>query len=471
MSPLLLAWNLTGRRVLVVGAGTVAESKVESLRQTGADLVVVGLEPTERLVELAAAGVIRLEPRRFRRTDVWRAHLVVAATNDRRSNGRVRRWAHVVRAVVNVVDDPARCDVTVPAVVRRGSASIAISTDGASPATARFLREEVERALPIDVGALVDHAAAARRELRHAGTYRYDYSAWRQRFLEPGLQAVHDGRIEGLGELRRRFFAGFAVETPLRAGRVSIVGAGPGGIDLITVRGANALATADVVVYDRLADPALLDLAPVVAERIPVGKAKGSGPDQEAINEILVRKASTGAHVVRLKGGDPFVFGRGSEERDAVVAAGLACEVMPGLSSSLAGPALAGIPLTHRAMSASFTVLTGHRVVEADHDWAALARSGSTLVVLMGASRASWIGERLMSEGRSPEELVALVHRAGQPGARTVRTTLERLAHEGCVLPAPVVIVIGAVVGLGDVDDIERLSLSAVHPSSGAAVQ
>lgn len=238
--------------------------------------------------------------------------------------------------------------------------------------------------------------------------------------------------------------------TPIRPGSVTLVGAGPGGADLITVRGAAALARADVVVYDRLADPALLDLAPADAKRIPVGKAKGSGTDQEVINALLVEHAARGSYVVRLKGGDPFVFGRGSEERDAVLAAGLACDVVPGLSSSMSGPALAGIPLTHRGMSASFTVLSGHRITDADHDWDALAKSGSTLVVLMGASTASAIAQRLLVAGRPTDEPVALVHRAGHADAQTVVTTLSELRDRGCPLPAPVVVVIGEVVSLAE---------------------
>ncbi len=450
MSRYLLAWDLSGRRVLVAGAGSIAEGKIETLRGSGAEVVVVGMLPTARIRDLATAGTITLHTRHVRRRDVIGARLVVAATDDRSVNRSVRRWAHAVRAVVNVVDDPALCDVIVPATVRRGPATIAITTDGSSPASARFLREEIERAVPPHAGELIDQASAARRELRESGTYRYDYAAWRQRLLEPGMHEITEGRLSSLGELRRRFVSGFTSPTPIRAGTVTLVGAGPGGADLITVRGAAALARADVVVYDRLADPALLDLAPVVAERIPVGKAKGSGTDQEEINAILVEHARRGARVVRLKGGDPFVFGRGSEERDAVVAAGFACDVVPGLSSSMSGPALAGIPLTHRGMSASFTVLSGHRITRADHDWEALARSGSTLVVLMGASTASEIAGRLLAGGRADDEPVALVHRAGHPDGQTIVSTLRDLCDEGCPLPAPVVIVIGEVVSLAD---------------------
>lgn len=447
MTRCLLAWDLTDRRVLVVGAGAIAESKVETLRSTGARLVVVGMAATPRLRELAADRMIELHQRSFRRSDVVAARLVIAATGDRPLNRRVRRWAHLVRAVANVVDDPALCDVTVPATVRRGAATIAIATDGASPAAARFLREEIERTIPASVADLVDHTAIARRGLRDRGDYRYDYQAWRQRLLEPGLEAVRAGRPNALRELRHRFELEFTAASPIRTGRVTLVGAGPGGADLITVRGARALASADVVVYDRLADPILLDLAPVAAVRIPVGKAKGSGVSQAEINEILVREAIAGSHVVRLKGGDPFVFGRGSEEFDAVAAAGLSCEVIPGVSSALAAPALFGVPVTERGISASFTVLSGHRIAEADHDWDALARSGSTLVVLMGASTAGQIASRLIAHGRAASEPAAIVHRAGTADARATRRTLADLAADGCPFPAPCVITIGAVAG------------------------
>jgi uroporphyrin-III C-methyltransferase len=228
-------------------------------------------------------------------------------------------------------------------------------------------------------------------------------------------------------------------------GRVTLVGAGPGGADLITLRGARALADADVVVYDRLADPELLELAPRSAERICVAKSKGEGADQEAINALLVEWARRGCHVVRLKGGDPFVFGRGSEERDAVEAAGLRCDVVPGLSSALAAPALAGIPVTHRGVSASFTVLTGHCIADSDHDWSALARCGSTLVVLMGASTGADVARRLLSEGRSPDEPVAAIHRAGTVDMATATLTLDQLAADGCPFASPTVLVIGLV--------------------------
>ncbi len=442
----MLAWKLDGVRVLVVGAGQIAEGKVEVLRRTGADIRVIGPEPTDRVVDLAEDGVLRLERRRVRRRDVLGARLVIAATGDRKVNVRVRRWAKAIGAVVNVVDDPVRCDVIFPSVVRRGSTAVAISTNGGSPAAARFLREEIERALPPSVEELVDQAASARKTLRATGRYRYDYQVWRQRLFEPGLAAIQAGRNHALPELRRRFLAGFDGRTPVRVGTVALVGAGPGGADLITLKGARLLGRADVVVHDRLVDPGLLDLAPVVAERVPVGKSKGGGWTQEEINRVLIEKATQGFNVVRLKGGDPFVFGRGGEEVEAMTEAGIPVEVVPGLSSAVAGATLAGIPLTHRGQSASFTVLSGHRIADHDHDWEPLARSASTLVVLMGVSTAGDIAQRLMEAGRPTDEPVAIVHMAGRAEQQVAVTDLTELARDGSPLASPAIIVVGPVV-------------------------
>ncbi|MEM9039430.1 MAG: uroporphyrinogen-III C-methyltransferase [Actinomycetota bacterium] len=445
MTAMLWSWRLGGERVVVVGAGTIAEQKVELLRTVGADLVVIGPESTPRLRDLAADGVITLVERRVRRRDVRGARLVVIATDDRPLNVRVRGWAHRAGAVVNAVDDPDLCDVTVPAMIRRGPALIGVSTDGASPAAARFVREELERSLPGDVGRLVQQAAHARRELRETGRYRYDYPAWRDHFFAPGLASIRR-RTGSLDEVRRRFLAGFDALADSHDGRVVIVGAGPGGADLITVRGARALESADVVVYDRLVDPELLDLAPSSAIRIPVGKSKGSGTSQEEIHRLLVHHACAGDRVVRLKGGDPFVFGRGAEECEALAEAGIDHEVVPGVTSSIAAAELAGIPVTRRGTSASFTVLSGHRADDDEYDWSALAGSASTLVVMMASSTARIVAGRLLDAGGGPDAAAAFDHAAGRPDMRSVTTSLGAIATDGCPFPAPTVMIVGDVV-------------------------
>jgi uroporphyrin-III C-methyltransferase len=228
-------------------------------------------------------------------------------------------------------------------------------------------------------------------------------------------------------------------------GRVTLVGAGPGGADLITVRGARALGRADVVVHDQLVDPEVLDLAPCTAERLCVGKTKGGGFGQDEINRILIEHASRGANVVRLKGGDPFVFGRGGEEVDEVRAAGLEVEVVPGLSSALAGPALAGVPVTHRGEAASVLIISGHRVGPTDYDWQAVARAADTIVVLMAATTATVVADRLLRAGRPAGDPVAVVHRAGRADQLVTTFDLAALAGRSSPLASPCVVAIGTV--------------------------
>jgi len=229
---------------------------------------------------------------------------------------------------------------------------------------------------------------------------------------------------------------------------VYLVGAGPGDPGLLTRRGAELLARADVVVHDRLSEISLLDLAPATAEHIDVGKSPGAPVAQEDINALLVARGRQGQEVVRLKGGDPFVFGRGGEEAQALAEAGVPFEVVPGISAAVAVPAYAGIPVTHRTLSTSFTVVTGHsrHAVDDDVDWDALARAADTIVVLMGVAHRAEIAARLQAGGLPADTPVAAVRWGTRPGQRTVRTTLGGLPH--VTLDPPVTIVIGKVAGL-----------------------
>ncbi|MEM7337987.1 MAG: uroporphyrinogen-III C-methyltransferase [Actinomycetota bacterium] len=456
-APYVVAWTLAGRKVVVVGAGAIGTAKIELLLDTQARLLVIDPTPSDRVRELATQGRLTLRARRARPHDLAGAELLVAATGSTATNRRLRRWAKALRVTVNAVDDRANCDVTVPAIIRRGPATIAVTTNGATPAGARFLREEltavVDEALPPETGAVFEAAAHARAELRHTGRYRYDYARWRHGFFAPAVSALRAPapprhRRQLIDQVHRRFVAEFEHHrTDAELGRITLVGAGPGGVDLITVAGARALAAADVVVYDRLADPELLSLAPPAAERIPVGKGKGYGTTQGAINATLVERALAGAHVVRLKGGDPFVFGRGQEEVDAATAAGLAVTVIPGVSSAVAAPGLAGIPLTDRRLASSFTVLTGHKATSEHHaaEIDAAAAGGGTVVVLMAATTAADVAARLVQAGRSAVEPAAFVHAAATSSERVHHTDLADVAANGCPFPAPTVMVVGPV--------------------------
>src|SRR5439155_4221140 len=229
---------------------------------------------------------------------------------------------------------------------------------------------------------------------------------------------------------------------------VYLVGAGPGDPGLLTVRAAEVLRRADVVVYDRLAEPSLLGLVPAAADRIDVGKEPGGPVRQDEINQLLIERGRAGQTVVRLKGGDPFVLGRGGEEALALGAAGVPFEVVPGITSAIAAPAYAGIPVTHRGLSTSFTVVTGHsrQSIDSDVNWEALAQVGGTIVVLMGVAHRGVIAKRLMAGGLSDGTPVAGIHWGTRPDQRTTRTTLGRLPD--AELSPPATIVIGEVAGL-----------------------
>jgi uroporphyrin-III C-methyltransferase len=226
-------------------------------------------------------------------------------------------------------------------------------------------------------------------------------------------------------------------------GHVTLVGAGPGDPELLTLAGARALASADVVLYDRLVDARLLDIASPTARLVPVGKCKGGGMSQHDINALLVAEASTGAHVVRLKGGDPFLFGRGAEELEALAQRGIAATVIPGVSSALAAPSAAGIPVTHRRVARSCTIVSGHLVDDDDYDWDALAAVPGTLVVLMAAASGRSVAHRLRAGGRPATEPVAVIHAATTDGQQVARMTLHDLARDGSPFGSPSVIVIG----------------------------
>ncbi|MEM9520211.1 MAG: uroporphyrinogen-III C-methyltransferase [Actinomycetota bacterium] len=455
--PFMVSVRLDGRRVVVVGGDDAATAKVETLIDTGAAVVVIAAEPSARLLDLADRGRLMVERRSVRRRDLRGTALVIVSDSVPKP-GRIARWGRRAGAMVNVVDTPALCDVTVPASIDIGPATVAISTNGATPAGARFLREQITAALPERLGELLDRAADARDELRTEGRYRYDYARWRDDLLEPGLRELSLDGTADLQVLAEHFVEVFEQPRRPTGGSVALVGAGPGGADLITLRGARLLAEAEVVLYDGLADPALLALAPLAAQRIPVEKRKGRGPRQESINELIIEHGLAGRRVVRLKGGDPFVFGRGAEEVAAAEAVGLPVEVVPGLSASLAGPALAGITVTDRHLASGATIISGHRAGSDDYDWEAIGRSASTLIVLMAASTAATVADRLLAEV-GPNHPVAFVHNAGRTNQKVAYSTISDVVRDGCPFPSPTVMVVGPTAVRGEPgrgDEVDR---------------
>ncbi|HYU03182.1 MAG TPA: uroporphyrinogen-III C-methyltransferase [Jatrophihabitantaceae bacterium] len=387
-----LLLDLTGRRALVVGGGEVATRRAAGLVESGAVIKVVALHVSPELRELA----YDVELRAFRPDDVDGAWLAAACTDDPSVNAAVAAAAETRQVFCIRADAAAGGTARTPAVARSGDVTVAVS-GGDDPRRAVALRNAIAAAL--DVGELPT------RPVR-----------------------------------------------PAASGSVALVGGGPGDPELITVRGRRLVAAADVVVVDRLAPRALLDDLPDDVEVVDCGKsAHRQNLTQDEINAVLIDRAHAGKRVVRLKGGDPFVFGRGGEEWRACVAAGVPVTVVPGVSSALAAPVAAGIPLTHRGLAADFTVVSGHldpgRPPDTGLDWATLAKA-STLVLLMSIERLDLITAALVAHGRDGTTPAAVIERATLDGERIVRAPLHDLADEvrRCGIAAPAVVVIGHVV-------------------------
>lgn len=434
-----ISLDLTGRRCVVVGTGPLAREKVDGLLEAGADVV-----------ELAA----------YTPGDLAGAFLAVVTDPDPALHAAVAAEARAERVLLNCMDDVPYCDFAAPSIVRRGDLRISISTGGKAPALAKRLRLQLTEEIDEAYGDLVDLLGDVRAETIAA---RGDFETWRQRWQhaldQPLLELVREGRVDEAKELVRRCLTQDPGPRPRprrssppgaprwAGGGVSIVGAGPGDPGLITVRGAELLARCDVVVYDRLVHPDL-----VAGKRaVYVGKqAERHCVTQEQINELMVRLARGGEHVVRLKGGDPFVFGRGAEEARALAAAGISFEVVPAPSSAVAAPAYAGIPVTDRGVASSVAFVTGSSGAGREPDWRGLARSVDTLVILMPGRDIERIVDELIAGGADPSTPTAIVENGTLPDQSVSRWPLAELsaALEGSASPSLVVV--------GDVASVER---------------
>jgi uroporphyrin-III C-methyltransferase/precorrin-2 dehydrogenase/sirohydrochlorin ferrochelatase len=466
--PVLL--DLRDRRCVVIGGGLISEGKVTPLVAAGARVTVVSPALTPGLAVQHRAGRFTLAERGYEPGDLAGAYLAIAATDDAEVNHRVHAEAVERNILINVVDDPAYCGFILPSILRRGELVVAVSTSGNAPALAVRIRERIERELGPEHARFLELAGSIRAPLaRKFPAFATRKELWYRLVDSDVLPLLRAGQ-EDLA--RERIASVMGVEVPLERasprgtgsqrtatsesivppGTVYLVGAGPGDPKLITARGLDLLRRADVVVYDRLVSPALLEEAPAEADLIYVGKAPGGHcMPQEGINDLLVEQARLGKEVVRLKGGDPFVFGRGVEEAQACVDAGIAWEVVPGVSSVLGATAHASIPVTARGTAGAFAVVTAHRAGEGDDglDWNALARI-ETLVILMGVERLPEVVERLITNGRPAETPIALIENGTLPTERVVTGTLGdivELARAEQVRP-PATIVVGEVVRL-----------------------
>lgn len=446
--------DIGGKNGLIAGGGRIALHKLQKLLPYGAALTVVAPEVSELLEQTALKNDIRVIRRKFEPSDLTGMCFVIAASDDAGVNAEIARLCKERGILVNVVDDKNACSFLFPALVKEGSLSIGISTEGTSPEAAAALRSRIASMIPADMDTILAYLGSlrplAKKYIRDDGR--------RAAFLKDmaGICMDRDAVFDEEETMRR--LEAYGTSKEIKTGGVLLVGAGCGSSDLITVRGLRAIRQAQVLVYDDLIDQKLLEHASERCERIYVGKRYGRhSRTQEQIQSLLIQKAREGGLVVRLKGGDPFVFGRGMEEMMALRSAGILAAYIPGISSCVAIPALAGIPVTHRAVSRSFHVIAGHQAGQdlamcSGIDFAALSRLEGTLVFLMGLGQLSEIAQGLIGAGKEASTPAAVVHGTFGASVETVRGRLDEIAAKAqeAGVQTPAVIVVGDVAAFGE---------------------
>ncbi|HEY8330460.1 MAG TPA: siroheme synthase CysG [Pseudomonas sp.] len=452
MDFLPLFHNLRGRRVLVVGGGEIALRKARLLAEAGATLRVVAPRIEPGLRSLVEQGGGELILRGYREADLYGCVLVIAATDDDQLNARVSGDAYARNLPVNVVDAPELCSVIFPAIVDRSPLMVAVSSGGDAPVLTRLMRARLETLIPSAYGRLAGLAQKFRGAVKQRfADVQQRRVFWEEVFQGPVAEQVLAGRE---AEAERLLADKLAGSRERELGEVYLVGAGPGDPDLLTFRALRLMQQADVVLYDRLVAPAIVDMCRRDAERIYVGKRRSEHAlPQEQINQQLVVLAKQGKRVLRLKGGDPFIFGRGGEEIEELAAEGIPFQVVPGITAASGCSAYAGIPLTHRDYAQSVRFVTGHlKDNSCNLPWGDLVAPGQTLVFYMGLVGLPVICEQLIRHGCAADMPAALVQQGTTPSQRVFTGTLADLPqlvaqHE---VHAPTLVIVGEVVRLRD---------------------
>lgn len=447
--PLFL--KLKNQPCLVVGAGEIASRKIELLAKTGANIKVVALEIGASVAEMANGNTLLIQQKAFAADDVIGMRVVISATNNRTVNEAVAQAATELNIPVNVVDNPDLCSFIFPAIVDRSPLTVAVSSGGVSPVLARLLRAKVESAIPATFGLLAQFAEEFRTQVK-------------EKLRDPGPRRIFwenvlQGHIAELVFAGRREQAAQALLAKLdtaeqnqNQGEVYLIGAGPGDPDLLTFRALRLMQQADVVVYDRLVSKEILEMARRDAEKIYVGKQRSNHSlPQESINELLANLALAGKRVARLKGGDPFIFGRGGEEIETLMQQGIQFQVVPGITAAAGCASYAGIPLTHRDHAQSCTFVTGHlKDGNINLNWRQLAAPNQTIVIYMGLVGLETICQSLIEHGCPANQPIALIQQGTTRHQRVITGTLGDMPQrvENADIKPPTLIIVGTVVRL-----------------------
>ncbi|MEN0585442.1 MULTISPECIES: siroheme synthase CysG [unclassified Kosakonia] len=449
MDHLPIFCQLRDRRCLLVGGGDVAERKARLLMDAGARLTVNALTFVPQFTVWAEEGMLTLVEGEFSETLLDACWLAIAATDDEAVNQRVSDAAEQRRIFCNVVDAPKQASFIMPSIIDRSPLMVAVSSGGTSPVLARLLREKLESLLPQHLGHVAHYAGKLRsRVKKQFASMSERRRFWEKLFVNDRLaQSLANQDTNAVEKITEQLLA-----EPLdNRGEVVLVGAGPGDAGLLTLKGLQQIQQADVVVYDRLVSDEIMNLVRRDADRVFVGKRAGYHcVPQEEINQILLREAQSGKRVVRLKGGDPFIFGRGGEELETLCHAGIPFSVVPGITAASGCSAYSGIPLTHRDYAQSVRLVTGHLKTGGELDWANLAAEKQTLVFYMGLNQAATIQAQLIEHGMQTDMPVALVENGTSVQQKVVSGDLTQLGELAQQVQSPALIIVGRVVGLRD---------------------
>ena len=457
MESLPIFIKVKNARCLVIGGGDVAFRKVTTLLKAEADVEVIAPELCHELADLRNDGWIKHQKIAFNESHLAGATLVFAATDDEAINVQISNAAKALNIPVNVVDAPALCTFTMPSIVDRSPVVIAVSSNGSAPVLARMIRTKIETMVPASYGRLANLAREFRETVKSKfSTMQSRRIFWEKVFQGPIAELVFSGQETAAKAALAEAIA--SDKNDAQYGEVYLVGGGPGDPDLLTFRALRLMQQCDVCVYDKLVSKEVMELVRRDAELIYVGKARDRHTlPQEEINQLLVRLAKDGKRVLRLKGGDPFIFGRGGEEIETLMEHGVPFQVVPGITAANGVSAYAGIPLTHRDYAQSCIFTTGHLKPKSDQteavvelDWPALTRLNQTVVIYMGLVGLDQICAKLIAHGLSANTPAAVVQQGTTIRQRVVVGDLSNLALKvnAAELKPPCLIIVGEVVKL-----------------------
>ncbi len=446
-----LFFKINQQNCLVIGAGEVAKRKIDLLLKADADIDVVAESVSPAISGLAERNIIRIRRKSFEANDLDNQRLVVCATNNSQLNKTVAELAEQRNMLYNVVDNPQLCNFIFPAIIDRSPVIAAVSSGGAAPVLARMLRAKIESAISPAYGQLAELADKFRFSVKQTLTQpKQRRLFWEQVFQGPIAELVFSGKFE---QAEQQLQNQLNDNDPLAdKGEVYLVGAGPGDPDLLTLKALRLMQQADVIVYDRLVSPQILELARRDAEKIYVGKKRDNHSlPQESINQLLADLAHQGHKVVRLKGGDPFIFGRGGEELETLMAEGVHFQVVPGVTAASGCASYAGIPLTHRDHAQSCTFVTGHlKDNRINLDWEKLAQPNQTVVIYMGLVGLEKICSAMIEHGCPAEHPIALIQQGTTRHQKVIIGDLQSLPKQVQThhIKPPTLIIMGSVVKL-----------------------